>query len=76
MRHPDFAPLCTRMFEPSFDMLEEKATSDHDEILDGTVSETRYRAVFEHCTDAMLLTALDSEGGTERVVGHGSRFNE
>jgi len=29
---------------------------DHERILDGTVSEARYRAVFEHCSDAMLLT--------------------
>ena len=32
---------------------------DHERLLDGTVSEARYRAVFEHCSDAMLLTELD-----------------
>jgi diguanylate cyclase (GGDEF)-like protein/PAS domain S-box-containing protein len=47
------------MFEPSFDMPDENAPSDHDEILDSAISEARYRAVFEHCTDAMLLTELD-----------------
>jgi diguanylate cyclase (GGDEF)-like protein/PAS domain S-box-containing protein len=33
--------------------------SDHNTILDGTISEARYRAVFEHCTDAILLTGAD-----------------
>ncbi|MFC5549086.1 EAL and GGDEF domain-containing protein [Massilia aerilata] len=32
---------------------------DHERLLDGTVSEARYRAVFEHCSDAMLLTEPD-----------------
>jgi diguanylate cyclase (GGDEF)-like protein/PAS domain S-box-containing protein len=32
---------------------------DHARILDGPVSDARYRAVFEHCSDAMLLTELD-----------------
>ncbi|MGJ7918019.1 PAS domain S-box protein [Massilia sp. LXY-6] len=40
-------------------MPDENAPSDHDEILDCKVSEARYRAVFEHCTDAMLLTKPD-----------------
>src|SRR5438067_4767548 len=44
-----------RMFEPSFDMPDENISSDDDE----TVSELHYRALFEHCSDAMLLTALD-----------------
>jgi len=59
MGHPVLAPVYARMFEPSFDMPDEKAYADHDATPDGKVSEVRYRAVFEHCTDAMLLTTLD-----------------
>ncbi|WP_082439676.1 MULTISPECIES: PAS domain S-box protein [unclassified Massilia] len=40
-------------------MPDEKTPSDHAGMPGGTASEARYRAVFEHCTDAMLLTALD-----------------
>jgi diguanylate cyclase (GGDEF)-like protein/PAS domain S-box-containing protein len=47
------------MVEPSFEMPDENAPSDHDENSGGTAREAHYRAVFEYCTDAMLLTALD-----------------
>lgn len=37
-------------------MPDENAPSDDDDIADSAPSEARYRAVFEHCSDAMLLT--------------------
>lgn len=47
------------MFEPGFDMPEKNTPSDNDGNLDGQASEARYRAAFEHCTDALFLTGLD-----------------
>ena len=47
------------MFEPGFDMPEKSAPSDNDGNLDGQASEARYRAAFEHCTDALFMTGLD-----------------
>jgi PAS domain S-box-containing protein len=47
------------MVEPSFEMPDENAPPDHDANPGGTARDAHYRAVFEYCTDAMLLTALD-----------------
>jgi diguanylate cyclase (GGDEF)-like protein/PAS domain S-box-containing protein len=51
--------LLARMFELCFDMPDENVPSDHDKTNDGTASEGRYRAAFEHYTHAMLLTELN-----------------
>lgn len=40
-------------------MPDENAPSDNNENLDGKSSEARYRAAFEHCTDALFLTGRD-----------------